>query len=176
LSRDRLLSDVVSRNSGNSKILVENDKVVGVRLRDSSEHKADIVISAADGRSTIFEWLDGRYVDDRVRGYYEKLPVFPPIVFVSLGVAADLGEEPTLISYPIKNQIRIGNSQYERMTVRNHSYDPTLATVHARNNAREIQTDAAFSFKLLYGRSMARPRRRIAGRSRFRTKGCQAAV
>jgi phytoene dehydrogenase-like protein len=110
-----------------SKILVENDTAVGVRLADGSEHKADIVISAADGHSTIFEWLDGKYADNEVRGYYEKLPVFPPIVFVSSGVDADLGKEATIINYPLKSRIRIGNTQHERITVRNHSYDPTLA-------------------------------------------------
>jgi phytoene dehydrogenase-like protein len=110
-----------------SKILVENDKAVGVRLVDGSEDKADIVISAADGHSTIFEWLDGNYVDGEVRGYYEKLPPFPPIVFVCLGVAAEFGKEPNVISYPLRNKIRIGNSQHERIKLRIHSYDPTLA-------------------------------------------------
>jgi phytoene dehydrogenase-like protein len=110
-----------------SKILVENDTAVGVRLTDGSEHKTDIVISAADGHSTIFEWLDGKYVDDEVRGYYDRLPAFPPIVFVCVGVAADLAKEPNTISYPLENQIRIGNSQHERIKVRNHSFDPTLA-------------------------------------------------
>ena len=31
------------------KILVENDKAVGIRLADGTEHRGDIVISAADG-------------------------------------------------------------------------------------------------------------------------------
>jgi phytoene dehydrogenase-like protein len=53
------------------KVLVEsgrrNDRAVGVRLQDGSEHRADIVISAADGRSTIFDMLEGRYLNDTVR-------------------------------------------------------------------------------------------------------------
>jgi phytoene desaturase len=44
-------------------ILVENDRAVGVRLADGSEHRADIVVSAADGYTTIFKMLDGRYVN-----------------------------------------------------------------------------------------------------------------
>lgn len=32
-----------------AKILVENDKAVDVRLADGSEHRADMVISSADG-------------------------------------------------------------------------------------------------------------------------------
>ncbi|MCB0158674.1 MAG: NAD(P)/FAD-dependent oxidoreductase, partial [Caldilineaceae bacterium] len=45
------------------QILVENDRAVGVRLYDDSEHRADYVISAADGRGTIFHMLDGKYVE-----------------------------------------------------------------------------------------------------------------
>jgi phytoene dehydrogenase-like protein len=120
---------------------VENDRAVGVRLEDGSDQKSDIVISAADRHSTIFEWLDGKYVDDKIRGYYDRLPVFPPIVFVCLGVAADLGEEPYVISYPLKNRIRIGNSEHERIRVRIHNYDPTLAPAGKTVLSVKIPTD-----------------------------------
>ena len=44
------------------KILVKNDKAVGVRLADGTEHRGDIVISAADGHTTIFDMLGGKYI------------------------------------------------------------------------------------------------------------------
>jgi phytoene dehydrogenase-like protein len=44
------------------RILVENNRAVGVRLEDGTEKRADIVVSAADGHTTIFKMLDGRYV------------------------------------------------------------------------------------------------------------------
>lgn len=122
------LGGKISYRSNVSKIIVENNKAVGVRLADGTEHRADIVVSAADGHSTIFEWLDGKYVDDEVRGYYEKLPVFPPIIFVCLGVAADFTKEPITINFPLKKPIRIGNSERKRITVRNYSFDPTCST------------------------------------------------
>jgi len=59
---------------------------VGVRLEDGTEYRGDYVISAADGYATIFEMLDGKYVDKRIRGYYEKLAIFPPLVYVAMGV------------------------------------------------------------------------------------------
>ena len=52
---------------GCDKILVENGKAVGVRLEDGTEERADIVISAADGRATIFNMLDGKYVDEKIK-------------------------------------------------------------------------------------------------------------
>jgi len=41
-----------------AKILVETNWAVGVRLTDSTEYRSDTVISAADGRTTIFDMLD----------------------------------------------------------------------------------------------------------------------
>ena len=69
------------------KILVEDDKAVGVRLADGTEHRSDVAISAADGHATIFDMLEGKYINDKIRGYYDDLPIFPPMIQVSLGVA-----------------------------------------------------------------------------------------
>jgi hypothetical protein len=41
---------------------VKDDNAVGARLADGSEHRRDIVISAADGRTTILDMLDGEYI------------------------------------------------------------------------------------------------------------------
>ena len=117
----------ISYRSKVSKILVENDKASGVRLADGTESYADIVLSAADGHSTIFDLLEGKYVDDKIRGYYEELPIFPPLVFVALGVDANLANEPITVSFPLKKPITVGGIEHRRIKVRNHSFDPTLA-------------------------------------------------
>ena len=41
-------------------ILVENDRAVGIRLSDGSEERADIIVSNANGYTTIFDMLGGR--------------------------------------------------------------------------------------------------------------------
>jgi len=109
------------------RILVENNKAAGVRLADGTEHRADIVISAADGHSTIFDWLEGKYLDDEIRGYYQNLPVFPPLVFVSLGLTDDFTKEPITLNFPLRSPITIGGKRLKRITYMNHSFDPTLA-------------------------------------------------
>ncbi len=68
------------------KILVEDDLAVGVVLSDESEHRADVIVSAADGRSTIFDMLDENYVDDKIEKRYETWKPYDPMVVVSLGV------------------------------------------------------------------------------------------
>ncbi len=135
------LGGKISYKSKVSKILVENDGAVGVRLADGTEQRADIVVSAADSHSALFEWLDGKYIDDEVRGYYQKLPVFPPLVFVSIGVATDLAKEPITTSFPLRNVFKIGESEYKRITVRNHSHDSTLAPAGKTVLSTMIPTD-----------------------------------
>lgn len=65
--RYKQLGGEIKYRLGVKKILVENDRAVGVELEDGSEQRADVVISAADGYTTIFRLLEGRYVDDEAR-------------------------------------------------------------------------------------------------------------
>ena len=109
------------------KILVKDNRAVGVRLADGSEHHADVVISAADGHATIFDMLEGKHVNDEIRGYYDTWPIFPPLVQVSLGVARDLSNEPHMCSYPLEEPVTIAGEAQKRMSVKHYCYDPTLA-------------------------------------------------
>src|SRR5690606_1646088 len=67
------------------KILTENDRAVGVRLADGTERRADYVVAAADGHATIFELLEGRYTNEKIRRYYAKPPgIYPMTLQISL--------------------------------------------------------------------------------------------
>lgn len=109
------------------KILVEGHRAVGVRLKDGTEHRADVVISAADGHSTIFHMLEGKYINDTIRGYYDKLPIFQPVIQVSLGVARDLSGVPATLSFPLDKPVTIAGEARDRIGMRHFCYDPTLA-------------------------------------------------
>jgi phytoene dehydrogenase-like protein len=113
-----------------TKILVEDNRAVGVRLADGSEHRSDIVISAADGHTTIFEMLDGKYLNDKIQGYYDKLPLYPPLIYIGLGVARTFEEIPptvTGIDYPLDKPITVGGQERKRLSVQIYNFDPTLA-------------------------------------------------
>ena len=71
------------------KILVSGGKAVGVRLANGEEHAADAVISAADGHSTLFGMLEGRYGDDALRARYRDWKLIKPWVMISFGVARE---------------------------------------------------------------------------------------
>jgi phytoene dehydrogenase-like protein len=112
------------------EILVENDRAVGVRLADGSEHHSDYVISAADGHSALFDMLDGKYINNKIKGYYERLPITPPIIHVGLGVARSFDGIPYSITgtdFPLDDPITIGGQERERMCVRIYNFDPSLA-------------------------------------------------
>jgi len=103
-----------------AQILAANDRAVGVRLADGSEHRGDIVVSAADGHTTIFDMLDGKYTNDKIRGYYDKLALFPPLIYVGLGVNRSFEEVPstvTGIDFPFDKPITIGEKERNRLSV-----------------------------------------------------------
>jgi phytoene dehydrogenase-like protein len=113
-----------------SEILVENDRAVGVRLEDGSEHRADTVISAADGHATIFDLLAGRYVNDTIRGYYNSMRLFPPLLYVSLGIADPLKDLPATvsgISFPLDPPVEIDGKLRHRLSMMPYHFDPQLA-------------------------------------------------
>ena len=108
------------------KIMVENDKAVGVRLADGSEHRSDVTISAADGHATIFDMLGGKYLNDKIRDYYDTLPIFPPLIHVALGVARSFEGSPATVIYPLDESITIGGKIRKHLGVEIYNYDRTM--------------------------------------------------
>lgn len=109
------------------EIMVESSKAVGVRLADGAEHRSDIVISAADGHSTIFDMLGGKYIDDRIRRYYDELPLFPPLIQIALGVARSFEGLPPAVLYLLDEPVVIAGQQRRYLPVEIYNFDPTLA-------------------------------------------------
>jgi phytoene dehydrogenase-like protein len=103
------------------------DRAVGIRLVDGAEHRADVVISAADGHATIFDMLEGRYVSDKVRASYEMRPIYPSWVQVSLGVARPFADEAQTVSYWLDEPIDLAGEKIDRVDVRHFGRDPSLA-------------------------------------------------
>ncbi|MFC2121338.1 phytoene desaturase family protein [Bacteroidota bacterium] len=109
------------------KVVIENNRAVGIRLTDGTEHRADIVISAADGHSTIFDMLEGKYIDDSINNYYNEWPIYGPCIQISLGVARDFSNQPHRIIMPFEEAINIGKKTHNWASLRHYCYDPGLA-------------------------------------------------
>jgi phytoene dehydrogenase-like protein len=129
-----------------AKILTENNRATGIRLEDGTEHRADYVISAADGHATIFELLEGNYVDDRIRGYYETLIPFPPLVFVALGVNRTFKELPSSagIALELTEPLIVGGVEHKFLDLHVYNFDPTLAPEGKTLLTSMFQTDYAY--------------------------------
>lgn len=110
-----------------TKILTENNRATGIQLVDGSVREADIVISAADGRTTIFDWLEGKYIDQKVQKIYDSFILFPPLVFVSLGIDGKFMDAPHSLTFELKDPFRIGPDEIPSLFVKNYSFDPTMA-------------------------------------------------
>ena len=133
------------------KIVVENDKAVGIRLADGTEHRGDIVISAADGRTTIFDMLDGKYIDDKIRGYYDQPRLFPPLVYIGLGVGRTFNDIPSSVgglSFPLDEPINVAGKEHKRLGVQICNFDPSLAPAGKTVLKVQFNTDYDYWKKL----------------------------
>ncbi len=133
-----------------AKILTENDRAVGIRLEDGSEYRADYVISAADGHTTIFDMLEGKYVDDVIKGYYDTLMPFPPLVYVSLGVNRSFKELPISNGnmFEFAEPFFVGGVEQKLLEVHIYNFDPTLAPEGRTLLTVMFQTDFDYWKKL----------------------------
>jgi len=128
--RYRELGGKLSCGKKVSRILVENNKAVGVKLVDGKELRADIVISAADGHSTLYDMLEGKYMSTILEKAYKTFALFTPLVQVSFGVNDVIRSETVVTSY-WQPPFTLGTQQVnEGYTIMNQSqHDPTLAPV-----------------------------------------------
>ena len=109
------------------KIVVKDGRAVGIILPDGSEVPADIVVSAADGHSTVYNLLDGKYLSDKLKDWYERMPTFPPYIQISLGVNRDMSGQPRLRYWRMDKPLMIAGHEVPYMILHNYSFDGTLA-------------------------------------------------
>ncbi|HTP60216.1 MAG TPA: NAD(P)/FAD-dependent oxidoreductase, partial [Spirochaetia bacterium] len=84
----------------------------------------------ADGHATIFDWLQGKYVDETTRGYYKTLKRFPSLVYVALGVKRTFDDVPVLTSslhFELAEPLTIAESSVGTLGVRVFNNDRSHA-------------------------------------------------
>jgi phytoene dehydrogenase-like protein len=110
------------------KVLVEADRAVGVRLADGTEHRADTVISAADGRATTFDMLGGAYINDKIRSYYDAVPDSQVMnCYVFIGAARDTSREPHMLTLLLEEPVEIMGQAVERLDLELFGVETGLA-------------------------------------------------
>ena len=114
-------------NATVKEIIVEHDRAVGVRLADGTEHRADVVVSAGDGYSTIYKMLGGRYTGKKIDKCYQTWERLRPLMTLSFGVNRDFSREPSLSFVLLKEDMTIGNVVVDGFPLRFFNYSGNFA-------------------------------------------------
>ena len=115
-------------NSKVKKIIVENDVAKGVQLEDGSEYLADLVISAADGYSTIFGMLNEKYTNQFIRSYYNSYPKTQPFgLEIWYGVNRDFSNDPHAMVLFLDRPITVEGKEKDRLDIEIMNFDQSLA-------------------------------------------------
>jgi phytoene dehydrogenase-like protein len=133
------------------KILVENDKAIGIKVADGTEHRADIVISNADGRRTIMEILGGKYINERIRSYCaEPADETNWAVHVFLGVNRDLSREPSALVMLLDKPVTLAGHKNDSLEMQLYGFDKTMAP--EGKGVIKVELVSSYSYwKDLYG-------------------------
>ena len=81
-------------NTPIAKILTKNNQAVGVETKKGEIVNADYIITACDGRTVIYNMLDGRYTNQHVEKVYQQCEVYPSLFRIYYGVDMDFSREP----------------------------------------------------------------------------------
>lgn len=111
-------------------VMLSNNRTMGIKTAFSKEVKSDAVISAADWKYTVFDLLDGQYVDNHMLGFFEEHTeqVLHSGVLISMGVEGNFDHLPHLIRFPIEYELETPDgTRYNRMELHVYNYDNELA-------------------------------------------------
>ena len=112
------LGGVIRYNTRVVSVRVENNHATGVNCADGTIVPASIVVSCADGHTTIFKMLAGRYVNKKLIRLYQQGELFPALIQVSLGINKTFPNTSQSISLPLTQPLAVDNqTRHSRMDV-----------------------------------------------------------
>ena len=124
------LGGILHYNTPVKKILTENNITQGLLVRNNVIHHCDAVLSTADWYKTVFEYLEGKFVNQNIIKLKEGkiIDVYYSILLVSFGLKESYQNFPHFYRFPtdVKLISPCGTS-WDRLEVHFYNYDPTLA-------------------------------------------------
>ena len=128
--RYRALGGEIEYGAPVREILVEGDRARGVRMEDGTEYRADIVVSAADGYTTVYKMLAGRYTSPMIDDYY-RFETYPQEqafgLTIYLGVDMDLSQEPRHLTLLYDEPLEIRGKGRDSLYVETMAHNTGLA-------------------------------------------------
>jgi phytoene dehydrogenase-like protein len=124
----RKLGGRIRFNSRVKHIIIKNGVAAGVELESGERIDADVVISAADAHSTLFDMIGEQNLDEKTKLRFKIMKSFPSYLMVSLGVAREFTGEPEMLSIMLDEPIRIDErTEINAVPFRIFSFDPSFA-------------------------------------------------
>lgn len=124
------LGGKINYNTPVKKVISDRGIAKGIIVRNNVIHYSDITISAADWNYTVFEALEGKFVNQDMLDLknLKKLEVFYSVMLFSFGIAKDLIGLPHFSRFPLEEElVSPDGTKYNRFEVHIYNYDPTLA-------------------------------------------------
>jgi phytoene dehydrogenase-like protein len=108
-------------------LVLEHDRVTGIKFEDGSILKADSVIWAGDGHTLIYKILGGKYINEKIEQMYEKWIPVKSMVHVMMGVNRDLSDQPHSAIFEVEDPITIAGREFRWLNMLHHCFDPSMA-------------------------------------------------
>jgi phytoene desaturase len=109
------------------EILVQDGRACGVRLAGGEVLEAGVVISAADGRSTLYDLLAGRFVDKAAERRYAEWKLMPSFLMANFGVNREFPQEVPFTTISLMHPFSMNNHKVENMFLRIFNYSGAFA-------------------------------------------------
>ena len=144
------LGGVVHTKSPVEKVEINGTKATGITLADGNTVKADYIICACDTSVTFNKLMDKKYMPKQLESNYKKLKVQS-----AFQASFSVDDECRFINnteiFPCR-EIRIGNSVFERMSVKSYWHEPKFSPMgKAVLQAHFTQTEQDYEYwKNLY--------------------------
>jgi phytoene dehydrogenase-like protein len=124
------LGGKIHYNTPVKKIITANGVATSLLVRHNVIHHSDITLSAADWHYTVFDALDGKFIDRKIVDLMnlKTLKVFYSVIQVSFGINKDLRDFPHFSRVPLEKElVSPDGTVYARLEVHIYNYDQTFA-------------------------------------------------
>ncbi len=143
------LGGVVRYGTRVVSVPVENNRAIGVQCADGTVVPAETVVSCADGHTTIFKMLKGRFVDRKILYLYENCDLFPAILQVSLGLDKTFPEAPHTLNLPLARPLVVDDkTEHHRLEVETFGSNSALCPEGKTVMTVRLPTDYEFWTRL----------------------------
>jgi phytoene desaturase len=126
------------------KIMVDNNKAVGVKLENGKEYRGHVVISTIDTYTTFYQLLGKNYVTPDIEDRFSNWKLYKPVVLVNLGANHLFKSEPPLYVVKTSRPIILGDDIIDTLKIRFFNYSREFAP--AGRSVFQVSFDTSWDY------------------------------